>query len=54
MVTPKATMKLGAAFRAASPEDRRGEQRKNSPLLPSVAPTSALTPTRRLNWARFA
>src|SRR2546428_319260 len=54
LVTPKATMKVRAAVTAVRWNTCVASSGRTVRSCPSMPPTSALTPTRRLNWARFA
>ena len=53
LVAPKAMMKLVVAVNAVSPKVRVAISGSTVRSWPTMPPTSALTPTRRLNWARF-
>src|SRR5438105_3403904 len=51
LVTPKATMKVSAAVTAVRWNTGVASSGRTVRSCPSMPPTSALTPTRRLNWA---
>src|SRR5438445_6918572 len=54
LVRPKATMKVSAAVTAVRWKTYVASSGRTVRSCPSMPPTRALTPTRRLNWARFA
>src|SRR6266705_3154647 len=54
LVTPKATMKVRAAVTAVRWNTCVASSDSSVRSCPTMPPTSALTPTRRLNWARLA